>query len=422
MDIFERIKKNRGPLGRFSAVDNEYMTFPRLEGELGSRMKFKGKEKIVWSINNYLGLANHPTIRETDAQAAKDWGLAYPMGARIMSGNTENHLKLEQGLADHVGKQRGFLLNFGYQGCMSVIDALVTRHDVIVYDAESHACILDGVRLHSGKRFVYQHNDIESCEKMLKRACALAEKQGGGVLLITEGVFGMAGDQGKLKEIAALKSKYSFRFMVDDAHGYGQMGKTGAGTGEEQGCMDQIDVYFSTFAKSMACIGAFIAADEDVIDYLKYNTRSQIYAKSLPMPLVVGLLKRLEMLRTMPELREKLWYNTHKLQKGLRDAGLDIGKTNTCVTPVYLSGLSIQESGNIIIDVRENYNIFCSPVMYPVIPKGQLMLRLIPTAVHTDEDIDATLKAFTEVKQKIEQGVYSQIKLIDVSSDQFASY
>jgi glycine C-acetyltransferase len=422
MDIFERIKKNRGPLGRFSAVDNEYMTFHRLEGELSSRMKFKGKEKIVWSINNYLGLANHPAIREADAQAAKDWGLAYPMGARIMSGNTANHLMLEQKLADHVGKQKGFLLNFGYQGCMSVIDALVTRHDVIVYDAEAHACIMDGVRLHTGKRFVYQHNDIESCEKMLKRACALAEKQGGGVLVITEGVFGMAGDQGKLKEIADLKSKYSFRLMVDDAHGYGQMGKTGAGTCEEQGCTDAVDVYFSTFAKSMACIGAFIAADEDVIDFLKYNTRSQIYAKSLPMPLVVGLLKRLEMLTTMPELREKLWYNTHKLQKGLRDAGLDIGKTNTCVTPVYLSGLSIQESGNIIIDVRENYNIFCSPVMYPVIPKGQLMLRLIPTAVHTDEDIDLTLKAFSEVKQKIEQGFYSQIKLIDVSSDQFASY
>jgi glycine C-acetyltransferase len=385
-------------------------------------MKFKGKEKIVWSINNYLGLANHPAIREADAQAAKDWGLAYPMGARIMSGNTANHLMLEQKLADHVGKQKGFLLNFGYQGCMSVIDALVTRHDVIVYDAEAHACIMDGVRLHTGKRFVYQHNDIESCEKMLKRACALAEKQGGGVLVITEGVFGMAGDQGKLKEIADLKSKYSFRLMVDDAHGYGQMGKTGAGTCEEQGCTDAVDVYFSTFAKSMACIGAFIAADEDVIDFLKYNTRSQIYAKSLPMPLVVGLLKRLEMLTTMPELREKLWYNTHKLQKGLRDAGLDIGKTNTCVTPVYLSGLSIQESGNIIIDVRENYNIFCSPVMYPVIPKGQLMLRLIPTAVHTDEDIDLTLKAFSEVKQKIEQGFYSQIKLIDVSSDQFASY
>jgi glycine C-acetyltransferase len=344
------------------------------------------------------------------------------MGARIMSGNTANHLMLEQKLADHVGKQKGFLLNFGYQGCMSVIDALVTRHDVIVYDAEAHACIMDGVRLHTGKRFVYQHNDIESCEKMLKRACALAEKQGGGVLVITEGVFGMAGDQGKLKEIADLKSKYSFRLMVDDAHGYGQMGKTGAGTCEEQGCTDAVDVYFSTFAKSMACIGAFIAADEDVIDFLKYNTRSQIYAKSLPMPLVVGLLKRLEMLTTMPELREKLWYNTHKLQKGLRDAGLDIGKTNTCVTPVYLSGLSIQESGNIIIDVRENYNIFCSPVMYPVIPKGQLMLRLIPTAVHTDEDIDLTLKAFSEVKQKIEQGFYSQIKLIDVSSDQFASY
>lgn len=421
MDIFERIKKNRGPLGRFSAVDNEYMTFPRLEGELSSRMLFKGKERIIWSINNYLGLANHPEIRKADADAAKEWGLAYPMGARIMSGNTANHLLLEQQLADHVGKQKGFLLNFGYQGCMSAIDALVTRHDVIVYDAEAHACILDGVRLHAGRRFVFQHNDLESCEKMIKRASELAAKQGGGVMVITEGVFGMAGDMGKLKEIVALKEKYKFLFFVDDAHGYGQMGKSGAGTGEEQNCMEGIDVYFSTFAKSMACIGAFIAGDEDIIDFLKYNTRSQIFAKSLPMPLVVGLLKRLDMLKTMPELRDKLWANTHRLQAGLREAGFNIGVTDTCVTPVYLSG-SIQECGNIIIDIRETYGIFCSPVMYPVIPKGQLMLRLIPTAIHTDKDIDETLAAFKAVKEKLEQGVYSQIKLIDVSSEQFATY
>jgi glycine C-acetyltransferase len=421
MDIFERIKKNRGPLGRFSAVDNEYFTFPKLEGEISSRMMFKGKEKIIWSLNNYLGLANHPEIRKADADAAAQWGLAYPMGARMMSGNSNNHDELEKGLSVHVNKPATFLLNYGYQGVLSIIDALVTRHDVIVYDAEAHACILDGVRLHQGKRFVFQHNDIASCEKMLTRATELVKQTGGGILLITEGVFGMAGDQGKLKEIVALKEKFKFRLLVDDAHGYGAMGPTGAGTGEEQGCMDGIDLYFSTFAKAMACIGAFVSGDEDVIDFLKYNTRSQIFAKSLPMALVVGLLKRLEMLRTRPELRKALWDNSAMLRDGLSSKGFNLGVSNTCVTPVYLSG-TIQESANLIIDMRETYNIFCSAVMYPVIPKGQMMLRLIPTAAHTNRDIQETLDAFESAGNKLKDGTYSKIKLVDVSSEAFASY
>jgi len=421
MDIFERIKKNRGPLGRFSAVDNEYFTFPKLEGEISSRMMFKGKEKIIWSLNNYLGLANHPEIRKADADAAAQWGLAYPMGARMMSGNSNNHDELEKGLSEHVNKPATFLLNYGYQGVLSIIDALVTRHDVIVYDAEAHACILDGVRLHQGKRFVFQHNDIASCEKMLTRATELVKQTGGGILLITEGVFGMAGDQGKLKEIVALKEKFKFRLLVDDAHGYGAMGPTGAGTGEEQGCMDGIDLYFSTFAKAMACIGAFVSGDEDVIDFLKYNTRSQIFAKSLPMALVVGLLKRLEMLRTRPELRKALWDNSAMLRDGLSSKGFNLGVSNTCVTPVYLSG-TIQESANLIIDMRETYNIFCSAVMYPVIPKGQMMLRLIPTAAHTNRDIQETLDAFESAGNKLKDGTYSKIKLVDVSSEAFASY
>lgn len=419
MDIFSRIKNNRGPLGRFSAVDENYFTFPKLEGELSSRMMFKGKEKIIWSLNNYLGLGNHPVIRKTDADAAAKYGLAYPMGARMMSGNTKYHEELENNFAEHTQKQAAYLMNFGYQGMMSTIDALLTRHDVVVYDSESHACIVDGVRMHQGKRFVFNHNDMESCEKQLQRATKWVEDTGGGILLITEGVFGMAGDQGKLKEIVDFKKKYNFRLVVDDAHGYGQMGKTGAGTGEEQACQDGIDVYFATFAKSMACIGAFISGDADVIDYLKYNMRSQIFAKSLPMALVIGLLKRLEMLRTMPELKAKLWENTHALQQGLKDIGCDIGVTNTCVTPVYLKG-SIQESANLIVDLRENHNIFCSAVMYPVIPKGQLMLRLIPTAVHTQEDIKETIEAFAAINKKLSDGTYAKLRLIDVSAAEAA--
>src|SRR6202007_2886779 len=238
------------------------------------------------------------------------------MGARMMSGNSIHHEELENDLAEFVGKEDAYLLNYGYQGMVSIIDTLVDRNDVIVYDAESHACIIDGVRLHMGKRFVYQHNDIESCEKQLERATRLAEQTGGGILVITEGVFGMSGAQGKLKEIIKLKDKYKFRLLIDDAHGFGTMGKTGAGTHEEQDCIDGVDVYFGTFAKSMAGIGAFVAGDKDVIDYLRYNMRSQIFAKALPMPMVLGLKKRLELLRSRPELRENLWKIANQLHSG----------------------------------------------------------------------------------------------------------
>lgn len=405
MDLFEKLLIDRGPLGKMSDFTHGYFTFPKLEGEIKPRMIFKGKEKITWSLNNYLGLGNHPEVRAVDAQAAKDWGLAYPMGARMMSGNTDQHEQLEKELSDFVGKEDTILLNFGYQGIMSIIDAIVDRRDVIVYDSESHACIIDGVRLHQGKRFVFPHNDVENCEKQLKRATEWAKNTGGAILLITEGVFGMGGDQGKLKEIVELKKKYQFRLLVDDAHGFGTMGKTGAGTGEEQGVQDEIDIYFSTFAKSMASIGAFASAEKQVIDYLRYNTRSQIFAKSLPMPLVIGNLKRLELLRSNPELKDKLWENVNKLQNGLKSRGFSIGKADSPVTPVYLSG-SIPEAAALIIDLRENYNIFCSAVMYPVIPKGELLLRLIPTATHTDEDINETLEAFSQVADKLKSGVY----------------
>lgn len=407
MDLFDKLRVDRGPLGQYSEKFHGYYTFPKLEGELSSRMNFQGKERIVWSLNNYLGLANHPEVRQADAEAAEKWGLAYPMGARMMSGETDLHLELESKLARFVGKTDGFLVNYGYQGMHSAIDALVDRRDVIVYDAESHACILDGVRLHQGKRFVYAHNDIESFEKQLKRASALTKESDGAILVITEGVFGMGGDMGKLKEIVAFRDRYNFRLFVDDAHGFGTMGRTGAGTAEEQGVTDQVDIYFSTFAKSMASIGAFIASDKQVIDFLKYNTRSQIFAKSLPMPIVEGNLKRLELLQSKPELKQKLWDNVHKLQSGLRERGFNLGATNSPVTPVYLS-CSTLEAANMIIDLRENYFVFCSAVMYPVIPKGQLMLRLIPTAVHTDEDINETLQAFSVVAKKLQEGVYDK--------------
>ncbi len=408
MDLFAKFENQLGPIGNEADKVPGYFSFPKLEGEIANRMNFQGRERIVWSLNNYLGLANHPEVRKADADAAAEYGLAYPMGARMMSGNSNKHEQLERELAEFVGKPDAMLLNYGYQGMVSAIDNLVTRHDVIVYDAESHACILDGVRLHAGKRFVYKHNDIEDCKKQLKRAKALTDQNGkGGILLITEGVFGMSGNQGKVAEIIKLKDEFEFRIFVDDAHGFGTIGKTGAGVGEEQNCTEGIDLYFSTFAKSMASIGGFIAGDKKILKFLRYNMRSQVFAKSLPMPLVIGNLKRLELLRTRPELKEKLWHNVNRLQNGLRERGFDIGQTNSCVTPVFLHGdLDLYATTQLIYDLRENHNIFCSVVMYPVIPKGLLMLRLIPTAVHTDEDIDITLKAFTEVREKLENKAY----------------
>lgn len=405
-DIFERLVKNYGPLGQHRERAYGYFAFPKLEGEIGNRMKFRGKEVIVWSLNNYLGLANHPDIRKADREGAEQYGLAYPMGARMMSGNSNYHEQLERELAEFEGKEDACLLNYGYQGMVSIIDVLCSRHDVIVYDAESHACIIDGVRLHPGQRYVFKHNDLEDFEKQMQRATAVIEKQGaGGILVITEGVFGMAGDQGKLKEILALKGKYDFRILVDDAHGFGTLGATGAGAGEAQGVQDQIDLYFSTFAKSMASIGAFVAGDRKIIDYIRWNIRSQIFAKSLPMPITLGNLKRLEMLRNLPEMREKLWNNALKLQAGLKERGFDIGNTDTMVTPVYMKG-GVEEATAMVMDLRENYGVFASVVVYPVIPKGHIIYRLIPTAAHTDQDIEDTLKAFSETKAKLDAGAY----------------
>ncbi len=399
-----------GPLGQHQKWSHGYFSFPRLEGEIAPHMQFMGKEHLVWSLNNYLGLANHPEVREADAQGAAEFGMAYPMGARMMSGNSKYHEALEQDLATYVGKESGFLLNYGYQGMVSIIDTLVDRNDVIVYDAESHACIVDGVRLHMGKRFVYKHNDIESCEKQLERATKLTEETGGGILLVTEGVFGMSGAMGKLKEIIALKRKYDFRLLIDDAHGFGTMGKTGAGTHEHQNCVDGVDVYFGTFAKSMAGIGAFVASTEEIINYLRYNMRSQTFAKALPMPMVVGLIKRFELLKSQPQLREKLWQIAGALQSGLKERGFDTGITDTMVTPVFLKG-DLGEATALTMDLRKNYGIFCSIVMYPVIPKGLIQLRLIPTAVHTLEDVQRTLDAFTEVGEKLNSGFYREQKL-----------
>jgi glycine C-acetyltransferase len=404
-DIFEKIQANRGPIGQHAKASHGYFTFPKLEGDIGPHMIFRGKEKLNWSLNNYLGLANHPAVRKADAEAAANFGFAMPMGARMMSGNTNAHEQLENELSAYVDKEDTILCNFGYQAILSAIDCLVDRHDVIVYDSESHACILDGVRLHMGKRYVFKHNDIEDCEKQLHRATKLANETGGAILVITEGVFGMRGDQGKLKEIVELKKKFNFRLFVDDAHGIGTLGAKGSGTGEEQNCQDGIDIYFGTFAKSFALIGGFISSDAQVVEYLRYNMRSQIFAKALPIPLVVGLLKRLELMRTMPELKDKLWEITHALQSGLVAAGFEIGETNTCVTPVYLNG-SIPESTNLIYDLRENYNIFCSMVVYPVVPKGMIILRLIPTAVHTLEDVKYTIESFSNIVGKLKAGEY----------------
>ncbi|MGA0896936.1 MAG: aminotransferase class I/II-fold pyridoxal phosphate-dependent enzyme [Flavobacteriaceae bacterium] len=407
-DLFDRILENKGPLGKWASQAEGYFVFPKLEGPISNRMKFKGKEVITWSVNDYLGLANLPEIRKADAEAAAEYGSAYPMGARMMSGHTDLHEQLENELAAFVDKEAAYLLNFGYQGILSTVDTLVGKDDVIVYDVDAHACIVDGVRLHIGKRFTYKHNDVESLEKNLQRATKVAEQTGGGILVISEGVFGMRGEQGKLKEIAALKSKYKFRFLVDDAHGFGTLGENGRGAGNEQGVQDQIDVYFATFAKSMASTGAFVAADKEIIDYLKYNMRSQMFAKSLQMQLVKGALKRLELLRTRPELKAKLWENVNALQNGLKANGFDIGTTQSCVTPVYLKG-SIPEAMALVQDLRENYGIFCSIVVYPVIPKGLILLRLIPTATHSLEDVEITLNAFAGIREKLENGTYKRL-------------
>ena len=407
-DLFDKIKSNKGPLGKYAEVAEGYFAFPKLEGPISNRMNFKGKKVITWSVNDYLGLANHPEIREFDAEAAKMYGSAYPMGARLMSGHTELHEQLETELADFVSKEKAYVLNFGYQGILSTIDSLVSKNDVIVYDIDCHACIVDGVRLHVGKRFTFQHNDINSLQINLERATKIAEKTGGGILVISEGVFGMRGEQGKIKEITELKSKYNFRLLVDDAHGFGTLGNTGAGAGEEQGVQDNIDVYFATFAKSMASTGAFIASDAMIIDFLKYNMRSQVFAKSLQMQLVAGALKRLEMLKTKPELRIKLWDNVNALQSGLKKQNFDLGTTQSCVTPVFLKG-DIHEAFVMVKELREKYHIFCSIVVYPVIPKGFILLRLIPTSSHNIDDVNETLLAFSKIRSKLEDGTYRRI-------------
>ncbi len=408
MDIFEKLVTERTPLGTYANFKQEgYFMFPKLEGEIAPRMKFQGKEVLTWSLNNYLGLANHPEVRKADAEASQEWGLAYPMGARIMSGNTTYHEKFENQLAEFVGKESAMLLNYGYQGIMSIIDSIIDRKDVIVYDSEAHACIIDGLRMHMGKRFVFPHNDIENLEKQLQRATKLTKETGGGILVITEGVFGMSGDLGNLKDIVALKKKFNFRLLIDDAHGFGTLGKTGAGVGEEFGVQDQVDLYFSTFAKALASIGAFIAGNKDIIQYLRYNVRSQIFAKSLPMPLVIGGMKRLELLRTQPELKDNLWKIVNKLQKGLKDNGFNIGNTQSPVTPVFLNGTP-PEAGALVHDLRENYGIFCSIVIYPVVPKGVIMLRIIPTAAHSEEDVDETLNAFIAISDKLRSGHYKR--------------
>ena len=407
-DLFDRMRQDKGPLGKWADIAEGYFAFPKLEGSISNRMKFNGKEVITWSVNDYLGLANDPEVRKVDAEAAAKYGSAYPMGARLMSGHTDLHVKLQTELAEFVNKEAAYVLNFGYQGILSTIDSLVSKNDVIVYDIDSHACIIDGVRLHLGKRFTFQHNDMVSLEKNLTRATKIANETNGGILVISEGVFGMRGEQGKLKEIVELKKKFNFRLLVDDAHGFGTLGKTGAGAGEEQGVQDEIDVYFATFAKSLASTGAFIASDKEIIDFLKYNMRSQVFAKSLQMQLVEGILKRLDMLRSRPEFKQKLWDNVNKLQSGLKERGFDIGTTQSCVTPVYLKG-SVPEAMALVKDLRENYRIFCSIVVYPVIPKGLILLRLIPTASHNFDDIEETLEAFSSIRERLVTGVYKRL-------------
>jgi len=415
MDIFERIANNKGPLGKHMKESHGYFTFPKLEGEIDAHMTFRGKKVLTWSINNYLGLSNLPEVRKADADAAAKWGLGYPMGARMMSGQTDLHEEFEKQIADFMEMEAAYLLNFGYQGFMSIVDSLTHRNDVIVYDSECHACLVDGVRMHPGKSFVYPHNDIEKCEKQLERAAKITEKTGGGILLITEGVFGMSGDQGKLKEIVELRKQgHSFRLVVDDAHGFGTLGEKGQGAGEYQGVHQEIDVLLGTFAKSMASVGAFVCSKKDVIDFLSYNMRSQVFAKSLPMPLVAGALKRLELLKGETQ-RKKLWVIVDALQSGLKEAGFNLGDTNSCVTPVMMSG-TLGEATMLTHDLRENFGIFTSIVTFPVVPKGMILLRLIPTASHSLEDVDYTIETFSKIKAKLDAGEYHSDVVLNMNA------
>ena len=401
-----------GPIGAHAHYSHHYFSFPKLTGELGPRMTFMGKEMLNWSLNNYLGLANHPEVRKADADAAAKYGLAYPMGSRMMSGNTNEHEEFERQLAEFVGKEDCFLLNYGYQGVMSLVECMVDHRDIIVYDAESHACLIDGIRLHKAKMGAYykfNHNDMDSLRTNLERAKKRTEETGGGILVITEGVFGMSGKVGALDKIVEMKNDFNFRLLVDDAHGFGTMGENGRGVGEFLNCTEGIDLYFSTFAKSMAAIGAFVAAPKDIIMYLKYNMRSQTYAKALPMPCVIGGMTRLELIKKHPELREKLWANVKALQEGLREKGFDIGETQSPVTPVFLHGdYDIEAVTKLVRDLRENMGIFCSIVVYPVVPKGQIMLRIIPTSSHTLEDIRYTTECFAKVQKQLKEGFYSK--------------
>ena len=409
-DIFEKIMASTGgPIGQYREKAEGYFAFPKLEGELGPHMRFNGQEVLCWSLNNYLGLANHPEIRKADAEGAARWGMAYPMGSRMLTGHTSLHEKFERMLAEFECKEAAFLYNFGYQGIVSTIDALVGRHDVIVYDAECHACLLDGIRLHIGEKYKFRHNNIVDCEKVLARACKVADENGGGVLVITEGVFGMTGALGILDQIVALKEKYKFRFMIDDAHGFGVMGPHGRGTSEHFGVMDGVDLYIGAYAKSMATIGGFVASKKEIITYLRYNMRSQMYAKALPMPIVEGCIKRLEIINS-PEgdqRRAQLWKVTRRLQEGFRELGYEIGPAEACVTPVHLA-CGINQASNIAVDLRENYHIFCSIVTYPVIPPGMLIFRIIPTAAHSMEDVERTLDAFRDIKERLARGEYDK--------------
>lgn len=399
MDLFDKLQDRPGPLGEFTSDGYGYYTFPKLEGPLGPVMKFNGKDVVVWSINDYLGVGGKKEVLEYDAKVTKKYGLSAPMGARLMTGNSTKHEELEKELADFAHKPSALLLNYGYQGIMSVIHALVDRNDFLIYDELSHACIVDGKQLAMADKSVFKHNDIKSFEKQLKRAHRRS-KSDSSVLVVTEGAFGMTGDLGILKEMIALKEKYPFRLLVDDAHGLGTMGEDGSGTGTHLGCQEGIDIYFGTFAKAFALIGAFVATDERVVEFLKANVRSQIFAKSVPMPIVESARKRLELIRKHPEWREQLWKNTRKLRQGLKDIGYHVMPAECPVTPVLTQG-STDLCQLIMRKLREEHGVFVSGVTYPVVPKGTVLIRLIPTAAHTDEHIQKTLEGFEAIKDVV---------------------
>ncbi|MCH9633796.1 MAG: 8-amino-7-oxononanoate synthase/2-amino-3-ketobutyrate coenzyme A ligase [Chlamydiae bacterium] len=400
-DLFHKCYQKEGLFSNVREGKDNYYAQPILEGPLGPHMTFNGQKMIVWSINDYLGLAGHPEPTARAKEVLEAFGTAYPMGARLMSGFTQNHQTFEAKLAKFAQKESALLFNYGYLGVLGVITSIMGPRDTVIIDHDSHACIVDGAKLATTRRNqfrVFRHNDMDHLEKILK---SINQDRKGGILIVTDGIYGMTGEVAPLKEICALKEKYNARLLVDDAHGIGIMGATGRGTGEHLGVQDKIDLYFSTFAKCFAGIGGFVAGDKEIIEHITWNARPVIFAKNLPLIYSDSLSATLDVIEREPERREKLWEIATYMQRRFKEEGFDIGNTTSPITPVFLSISGLEAIKDAIHILREEFHIFASGVMYPVVPRGVFLLRLVPSCRHTFDDVNKTIEAFIQIKERI---------------------